>query len=350
MRVNIEDDLHLSGRLSAFSRFLGMSEEQGIGRLYWVYRETQSRELVTMSRAEFISATELRVTDPEGTLDALVRSKLATDQNGAITIHGNEPHVERIKQLRGMASLGGKARHKAAATQPTRQPLRSPHGSRAGNRAAADTHASSQRSLLPTPYSLLQKQDPDLTAVPNLPPTLHKPDLPNEIRGESPGSLSSGSKTGAIRLAYLGAYRTKFDREFVGWGRRENGQASNLLASWPIHRVLELIPPYFTWQNPFAIKAGYPFGFFVQAIHELDTDTHAPDRKRIANAVSANDRQIGNEDAEKLRYEEEMKTLRKGWDTIEAGAHTSPSLVPQKPVKQAVKQLLEASLPLGGES
>lgn len=344
MRVNIEDDLHLSGRLPAFARFLGVDEDTAIGRLYWVYRETQSRELVTMTRAEFVAATELRLLNPGALLDALLRSRLASEHEGFVTIHGNQVHVDRISKMRGMASAGGKARqHGKRSGNPTASAPQ-PDRSRSGNRSAADTQAPSKRSLLPAPSSLLQKQDPDLKPDPNLPVTIKKSDLSDLHRGVTPGAQQPTGAS-AIRLTYLNAYARKFARPFVGWGVRENGQCKNLLGSWPIERVLELIPLYFAWNNPIAIRAGYPFGFFVSSIHELDTDTHAPERKRLAAAAMANERQVGNEDAEKIRTESKLTEFvdKFAREVTEAKGQVTTSIGTQNPVKQPVKQLLSLS-------
>jgi hypothetical protein len=156
----------------------------------------------------------------------------------------------------------------------------------------------------------------DLPRSPPATPAGRHPSVWSELAGEVERAKPL-TPAAQIRRAYHEAYAKKFKREFKGWGKRENGQAAQLVGSWSLATVLELIPKFFDWNNPQVMMAGYPFGLghasFISRIHELDADTHAPDRKRLANAVNANDRQVGNEDAEKIRYETEMRELRKGW-------------------------------------
>lgn len=112
MRVNIEDDLHLSGRLTALARALGVSEDTAIGRLYWAYRETQHREMCVVSVEEFCEALALRVEDPTTLLSAMLKAKLVSPEGDDFVIHGNENHIQRLQTLRGNAKNGGLARAK----------------------------------------------------------------------------------------------------------------------------------------------------------------------------------------------------------------------------------------------
>lgn len=324
MRVNIEDDLFLSGRLTAFARALGVEEDTALGRLAFAWRETQHRELVTVSRESFRLATFVRLRDPQGTLLAMEASGLATKKSDdEWLIHGNEEHAKRLGMYREKAQKGGIARQRAS-----KLPASNPKKPAASQQAASKLN---QRALL-APSSLLQKQDPDLcVSDSDLPPAINFEDLPRSppatpagrhpsVWSELAGEVERAkplTPAAQIRRAYHEAYGKKFKREFKGWGKRENGQAAQLVGSWSLATVLELIPKFFDWNNPQVMMAGYPFGLghasFISRIHELDADTHAPDRKRLANAVNANDRQVGNEDAEKIRYETEMRELRKGW-------------------------------------
>lgn len=192
----------------------------------------------------------------------------------------------------------------------------------------------------------------DLPRSPPAPPAGKHPSVWSELAGEVERAKPL-TPAAQIRRAYHEAYAEKFNREFKGWGKRENGQATRLVESWSLATVLELIPKFFKWNNPQVMMAGYPFGLghasFISRIHELDADTHAPDRKRLANAVNANDRQVGNEDAEKIRSESNLNSFvdKFAREVTEAQGQVKTSIGPQNPVKQPVKQLLSLS---GGAS
>lgn len=118
-----------------------------------------------------------------------------------------------------------------------------------------------------------------------------------EIRGEEiilplrKSDSASPSPVSLIRKAWLDAYEQVYDRKCESWGARESGQAKNLLKSWPLERLLALIPAYFAWKEPRAIRAGHPFGTgadsFVMRIHALDADTHSYERRDDAAVFGA---------------------------------------------------------------
>lgn len=95
-----------------------------------------------------------------------------------------------------------------------------------------------------------------------------------------------GKKTPAaqIRSAWLAAYERTYNRKCVSWGARESKQAQNLLKTWPLDHVLLLVDAFFAWTHPAPLAKGHPFGVgsssFVMMIHELDADTHSPERRK----------------------------------------------------------------------
>lgn len=113
MRVNVEDDLDKSGRLERFAREMRWSNDRALGRLVRVWGATQDAEIITASREEIVRVTLVRAKDreeAERVVDALIASHLADENNGLITIHGNEKHVTRLVSMRKTASAGGSSR------------------------------------------------------------------------------------------------------------------------------------------------------------------------------------------------------------------------------------------------
>ncbi len=125
LRTNVEDDLWISGRLPKLARTLQIREALALGLLVCVYRRTQHAEIVEASIDRIMTIVVVDFdTDDEARhfLFAMVSSKLATmsDDGSSMTIHGNEPHVDRLTRLRGQAGAGGKARQKSRlVSEPT---------------------------------------------------------------------------------------------------------------------------------------------------------------------------------------------------------------------------------------
>jgi len=331
MRVNVESDLWASGRLGAFARALGVGECEALGLLVFVWHETQHRELMLVTEAAFAGAVSVRLgdTDPSKVFAAMVRAQLISHVEGDTwLIRGNDEHVSRLRQLRSSASAGGQARGKqmAASRQPQgslkaasslakgKHVLASPEPSPSHRPASTQPSRSAPYSLLHTDHDL----DP---SDPYLIQSINSEDLPPS--GKTP--KNGVSPSGRIRAAYLAGYEKKFGRPFGGWGAKANGQASQLIRDWPADRVIELLGLFFDWNNPRAISAGYPFGFFVSAIHEIDADTHSPERKRLARTLDAAERQVSHKDAEQLTLDAELAQIRARRAEAERKALGAPS-------------------------
>lgn len=199
MRVNVEDDLFTSGRLGAFARHLGLSEDEALGPLVIIWRETQHRELMLVTEDQFVSAIKLRLGHRDGKklFAAMVAAELINSVDGETwLIRGNDTHVARLRAWRGSASAGGKARASQAAAKrqtsgaslaDTGLPNLSPN-------PANGVPKASPTSALLTPYSLLQDQDPDLTAPPKSADSrssLLSSDAKNEIALTAPPSAAA---------------------------------------------------------------------------------------------------------------------------------------------------------------
>jgi hypothetical protein len=266
MRVNIEDDLILSGRLNAVAARMDWTQREAVGSLYFLWRRTQNVEIVTCSRDQLLGLIRLDYDNDDDAsrfIDVCVSVGLISEDGSEVTIKGNEQHVSRISSLRKRARSGGFA--KASKSVPT------------GRQQAASRHGQgTENSALPTPSSLLPT------------PYNHKSKKEEEIH-----PISEKTPIGQIRAAFLVGYAARYNGKSYHWGLKYNGQAKNILKNWPLATVLDLVPKFFAWSRPEVIRAGHPFGngphSFVFRIDELYADTHTPERRLEAEVVRANE-------------------------------------------------------------
>lgn len=73
-----------------------------------------------------------------------------------------------------------------------------------------------------------------------------------------------------IKNFFFDSYRKEFNREYPGWGAKENTQAKNWLRSVSLEKAKELIELYPKWNKPFVVKTGHPFGLLTTDYVELE--------------------------------------------------------------------------------
>lgn len=118
MRVNIEDELRLSGRLGRLARAMRWNERETVGALALFWGATQDAEIIEAPLSRIITVVAAHF-DSDGQAESFVRAmaaaRLATGSldGASFLIHGNEPHVLRLRRLRRQATNGGFARAKA---------------------------------------------------------------------------------------------------------------------------------------------------------------------------------------------------------------------------------------------
>jgi hypothetical protein len=125
-RVNIEDDLIASGRLGTFMRAAKLfssslpdslkDELVALGALTFVWRDTQQRRFTTGPRDRLAEIVRVRFGDEaEQVIEALISASLAeVTEKGRVRVQGNRQHVERLREYRKTASIGGRNRAKSA--------------------------------------------------------------------------------------------------------------------------------------------------------------------------------------------------------------------------------------------
>lgn len=352
VRVNIEDDLHLSGRLGALAKALGVSEDTAIGRLYWAYRETQHRELCVVSVDEFCEALALRVEDPTTLLAAMVKARLVSPEGEGFVIHGNEIHIQRLQTLRGNAKSGGLARGKQMLSR--RQADAKQEASKR-QPSAKQMLSSSEPSQLLAPSSLLQKQDPDLcVSDSDLPPAIKFEDPPRSTRAQETGrvaleefaeqvtgwttptdvqvalfsepqpprqpkppkkpkpakTVNEYSPVHQLRISYEALWEAKMGSPYLGWSPKHAARAKALVASpMALAESLQLLELFFNWPDP---RVAHSYSFcegpysFVMQRDALRARFARPELDHKLGVMSASQRQASNEDAEKMRSESRL--------------------------------------------
>lgn len=160
MRVNIEDDLWTSGRLSKLARSAKLDEDTALGRLVNVYRLTQRAGIAIESAARICTVVVLAFESDEAAdqfLTAMISAQLAAVlEDGRIHIRGNDKHVARVAEMLANASKGGKK-----SQQKKRNDFESERSTVGSTVRSTDTQASGERiGTLPAPSSQL----PDLAS------------------------------------------------------------------------------------------------------------------------------------------------------------------------------------------
>jgi hypothetical protein len=157
--------------------------------------------------------------------------------------------------------------------------------------------------------SLATDPDPDLDPDPDhehrtTTTTVSAKTKTKRVRQNLPGALPAGA-TVPVRLAWVEAWEKKYPGQKAAWGRRENGQVSQLLGTYTADELVGLVPYFFAWQRPEVIRGGHSFGkgpaCFVLKVDELRADIADSDRRKSAAVAEANDKRANkhsvNDDA-----------------------------------------------------
>lgn len=274
MRVNIEDDLLLSGRLGRLARTMRWTEREALGALVLFYRSTQDAELVEAPLARIVSVVAAHFdsdSQAESFVRAMAASRLATGSldGASFLIHGNEPHVLRLRRLRKQASAGGLARANGQSEDSLSVSL------------ATGTDKAPHRvptQSAPTPSSLLLAPDVNTRSGS---PKAKKRNTPSAPVVEQPGFSE------LVGLWFEG-YRGFYGRDPV-WTAVHGKQLKNIIAKSSVEELRTLVPLFFKWQRAEVIKAGHSlstgYASFSQKLDELRADVlNAKRRKQAAIA------------------------------------------------------------------
>lgn len=287
MRVNIEDDLWTSGRISKLSRVMRWSEREALGALALVYRATQKAGIVSDTPSRIQTVCVIHFDSDEETdkfLTAMVSAHLASIlADGKMHIRGNEKHIERLDRLLGSASKAGT---KSAALRQKKLNDSQTEGQPTGNHNPTYRQPTGNlQATLLTPYSLLltpNTEENTNTENSKVPKQKRKPRTPSAPAAEAPGFSD-------VIACWFEHYERKYRKKPV-WGPRQGAQLKQLLTSYKaadlIHPETGLIRYFFAWQRPEVILGGHSFGkghsCFILKIEELEADMSSPERRNEA--------------------------------------------------------------------
>ncbi len=99
MRVNIEDDLRTSGRLSKLARTMKWSEREALGALVMIYRATQAERIITTPIERLLTVVGVAFDNDEQCerfVRAMIKARLAEETADGVTIKGNQQQIERL--------------------------------------------------------------------------------------------------------------------------------------------------------------------------------------------------------------------------------------------------------------
>lgn len=88
-----------------------------------------------------------------------------------------------------------------------------------------------------------------------------------------------------LRDAFLESYRKEFQREYAGWGAKENGMAAKWLKSVSLETAKRLAALYPKWNDPWVTKQGHPLGILVSQYVQLDA--WAQSSKQLIKKIAA---------------------------------------------------------------
>jgi hypothetical protein len=292
------EDLIADGRLVVMSQSLGMGPGDALLILELVWLATQKAQLSVVTEVQFECCVRSRLRAfypkilPFEVLGAMVSADLArpaTELNevvageqvgGFFEIVGNQKQIEALEEYR----------------ERQRE-----HGRRGGLKKSENLKNSMISSSEPyknpsepykNPSEPYKNPSEPLAKPSSVSVPVPVPDPNKKKKQDSRASLVADepSAVAVVGRAFKAEYEKRYNHPLDGWGAKENGQAKNLLKSWPLERVLELIPRYFAWPNKRVIDAGHPFGAgyvnFISTINELKADIIAPERRPVAYSIA----------------------------------------------------------------
>lgn len=128
-----------------------------------------------------------------------------------------------------------------------------------------------------------------------------------------------------LRLDYETGWEALMKQPYLAWSAKHGTNASRVASSPNAYsEAKELLSDFFASKHPQIIASGYSFcsgpWSFVMQLDALRAQRAQPNLRRAARAVDAMERQVSNEDAEKVKFEQDMARLRRQDDERERNA------------------------------
>ena len=208
------------------------------------------------------------------------------------------------------ASIGGWAKHQKV-DHPGKPRVPGPYdeGSEISREAREDLATVSRLTPTPTPT-------PTSTTT-----TISDPRSP-VATASAPGRRSrknvveETSLTHQLRLDYESGWQALMGQPYRGWSPRHGREAKKLTASDAAYAEAKaLLEDFLQSKDPRVIGSGYSFcqgpWSFVGQIDTLRAQRAQPNLRRVAQTAAAAEHQVSKEDAERLKFEQDMARLRR---------------------------------------
>ncbi len=146
-RVSIEERAAAAGKKLA--RAMGWKRSDTMGKLYFLWHDSQELEQKTCTVDDLILWMELESSEEKRIVPAMVDAGLLRIDGDTLQIAGNEKHIENLRQRREAAAIGGKRSGEVRALKAVVQPNASQK-----IEANASTERSNQTQASDEPCSL----------------------------------------------------------------------------------------------------------------------------------------------------------------------------------------------------
>ncbi len=276
MRVNVEDDLRSSGRLSKLARVMGWHEQRALGALVMFWRATQDAQIIFAPKSEIVNVTVIDFdsdNEIESFIDAMRAARLITEIDGILHIHGNEQHVDRVEGARKRGRMGGLAKAKTSMNSEAIAKLM-PNNSLEPGYPPAPAPA-------PAPAPKGKKKN-----TKNLDLLVPEIDRSTDDEKGSKRTPAERARAKMVKDAFHAGYLRFYKKPIEHWGAPENSHVYQLLKSATAEVLALKAEAYFAWQKYEVIKAGHPFmnhnWSFSRTLCELTADVTAPQRRALA--------------------------------------------------------------------
>jgi hypothetical protein len=279
MRVNLEDSLTDDGHARMIAKIMGWDEDRVIGKLYWVYRDTQKAKFVEGPIGRAVTLCVLRFDSDDECqkfLSAMVTAQLSKRDGDTIRIRGNERRVTELD-----AWYGGKVRAgKASANKRKAEKIREQE----------PTDAQQNPTVL-SPKSLVLSPIQDLRD-PELFPQHEDRRVPVHSR-PAPKARKPVTEDSPLFARVVDCWFVNHREVYGGdppWGSLQGKQLSAIMRKARDNgaELLQLIPQFFHGPYPDSTKAGHPlsdgYASLAMRIDMLRADMTNPNR-RVKAAV-----------------------------------------------------------------
>lgn len=249
-RINIDDTLRNDPRFEALCQELGKPMAYGtliclwdLGMAYW----RQSKSLIPH-----------HIFNSLQNASHLLRLGFVELRDGFVYCRGAEEKWKFILSHSENGKKGGVASAESRNQKyGTKQPIKEKKPKETTNFVEAEPKRNeAKRSPLPLPLPLPQHLPQPATSTKNI---------------CTPAKAGGATPVAQVRKVFLESWKAKYGRDYPSWGAKENGQASTLLKSAAIEKILPVLAFYPNWIDSFAVRQSHSFGVFCTNLVAIET-------------------------------------------------------------------------------